>query len=83
MALDLASWLRWAPVLPCVLWLWVSPLGSGGLQRYHVPYGFGPRLPVEVGSGAAMCPTAPDLASRLRRAPVLLCALQLWASPLC
>jgi hypothetical protein len=30
----------------------------------HVPYGSGPHLPAEVGSGTAMCPMAPDLASR-------------------
>jgi hypothetical protein len=29
-------------------------------------YGSGPRLPAEVGSGAAMCPVASELASRLR-----------------
>jgi hypothetical protein len=36
-----------------------------------VPYDSGPRLPAEVGSNAATCPMAPDLASRLRWVPVL------------
>jgi hypothetical protein len=36
-----------------------------------VSYGSGPRLPAEVGSDVAMCPMAPDLASRLGRAPAL------------
>jgi hypothetical protein len=37
----------------------------------------GPCLPVEAGSGAATCPTAPDSASLLGRAPVLLRVTQL------
>jgi hypothetical protein len=47
----------------------------------HVSYGFEPRLPAEVGSGSATCPMAPDLASRLRWAPVLPHVLWLWTSP--
>jgi hypothetical protein len=39
MALDLASWLRWALVLPSVLWLRTLPPGWGGLQRCHVSHG--------------------------------------------
>jgi hypothetical protein len=31
--------------------------------RYHVPYGSRSRLPVEMGSGAAMCSMDPDLTS--------------------
>jgi hypothetical protein len=46
-----------------------------------VYYGSGPRLPAEVGSGAAMYPMAPDLASRLRWAPVLPRVLYLQTSP--
>jgi hypothetical protein len=37
-----------------------------------VSYGSEPHLSAEVGSGAATCPMAPDLATRLRWAPVLL-----------
>jgi hypothetical protein len=71
MALNLASRLRWAPVLPCVLWLRTSPPGKGGLRRCHVSYGSGPRLPEEVGSGATKYPMALDLTSRLRWASAL------------
>jgi hypothetical protein len=39
MALDLASWLRWASALPCVLWLRTSPPDRGGLRCYHVSHG--------------------------------------------
>jgi hypothetical protein len=70
-ASDLASQLRWALTLSCVLWLWISHPDCGGLQCYHVSSGSGPHLPVEVGSGAATCPVAPDLASRLRWASTL------------
>jgi hypothetical protein len=59
MASDLASRLRWAPVLPHVLWLRTSPPGCGGFRRCHVSYGSGLCLPAEVGSAAATCPTAP------------------------
>jgi hypothetical protein len=47
----------------------------------HVSYGSGPRLQAEVGSGATMCPMAPDLASQLRWALVLPHALQFRTSP--
>jgi hypothetical protein len=46
-----------------------------------VPYGFEPHLSAEVGSGTAMCPMAPDLASRLRWALMLSRALWLRTSP--
>jgi hypothetical protein len=42
-----------------------------GLQRCHVSYSSGSRLPAEAGSGAAMCPVALDLASLSEWAPVL------------
>jgi hypothetical protein len=69
-SLDLNSRLRWALALPRVLWLWISLPGWGGVQRYHVSYGSGPRLLAEVswanpyllaevGSGATTCPTTP------------------------
>jgi hypothetical protein len=44
-------------------------------------YDSGPCLPTEAGSGAAMCPTAPDPASLLGRAPVLSRVAQLWTPP--
>jgi hypothetical protein len=44
-----------------------SKQGAGHASTHcHASYSFGPHLPVEVGSGAAMCPTAPDLTSLLR-----------------
>jgi hypothetical protein len=80
-ALDLASYLRWALVLPCVLWLRTSPPSRGGLQCCHVSYGSGPRLPTELGSSAAICPIALDLASQLMWALTLPYILWLWTSP--
>jgi hypothetical protein len=80
-ALDLASTLRWAPMLPHVLMPRTSPFGWGGLWRCHVPRDFGPHLHAEVGSGATTCPKAPDLASRLRWTPALPCVIWLWTSP--
>jgi hypothetical protein len=56
--LDLASLLRWAPTLPHVPRLWTTPPCRGGLRCRHVFHSFRPRLLAEVGSGAAMCPTA-------------------------
>jgi hypothetical protein len=67
----LMAWLRWAPVLPRVIWLRTSSPDWGGLRRCHVSYDSETRLPAEVGSGAATCPVAPDLTSRLGRAPAL------------
>jgi hypothetical protein len=39
-------------------------------MHHHMPCSTGPCLPVEVGSGAVMCPVALDLASLIGRAPV-------------
>jgi hypothetical protein len=39
--------------------------------RCHVPYDSKPHLTAEMGSGAAMCPIAPDLTSWLRWDPAL------------
>jgi hypothetical protein len=50
-------------------------------MRYHVPYGSGPCLPTEVGSDAATCLAAPDLAYRLRWALTLPRVLWLRTSP--
>jgi hypothetical protein len=45
----------------------LSRQGAGHTStRCHVSYTFGPHLPAEVGSGAATCPSALDLASLLR-----------------
>jgi hypothetical protein len=49
-----------------VLWPRTSPSCRGGLRRCHVSRGLEPRLLTEVSSGAATCPSAPDLASLLR-----------------
>jgi hypothetical protein len=57
---GLASQLRWAPLLPRVLWLRTSPPSWGGLWHCHVSYDFGPRLPVEVGSDTTTCPAGPN-----------------------
>jgi hypothetical protein len=70
-ALNLASLSRRDPVLPRISQLQTSPPYQGGLRCCHVSYSFGPRLPIEEGSGAAMCPIALDRASLLRRASVL------------
>jgi hypothetical protein len=78
---NLASLSRTAPVLPHVPWLRTSPPCQGGLRYCHVSHGSGPCLPVKEGSSAATCPVAPDLASLLRRAPVLSCVPRLRTSP--
>jgi hypothetical protein len=52
-------------------------------MRCHVPYSSRPYLATEVGSGTATCPKAPDLSSRLRWYPALLCVQRLWTSPPC
>jgi hypothetical protein len=49
--------------------------------RCHMPYDSGPRLPVEMGFGAATCPMTLDLTSRLRWALALPRAPQLRTSP--
>jgi hypothetical protein len=71
MALDLASLLGRAPVLPRVLLLQTSPPSRGGLRCYNVSHGSGPCLPTGEGSSVATCPIAPDPTSLTRRALVL------------
>jgi hypothetical protein len=70
-------------MLPRVPWLLTLPPCSGGLRRYHVPRGSGPCLPAQEGSGAAMCPAAPDPASLLERDPVPPRSLRLQTLPPC
>jgi hypothetical protein len=70
-ASDPASLLKRAPMLPCVTRLRTSPPCSGGLRCCHVSHSSGPCLPALEGSGSATCPTAPDHAFLLRRAPAL------------
>jgi hypothetical protein len=59
------------------------PLYSRGLRCCYMSHSFGSHLPTREGSGAAMCPTAPDPAFLLGRVPVLLCVTQLRTPPLC
>jgi hypothetical protein len=68
---NLASLPRWTPALPCVPRPWDSPPCRGGLRHYHVPHGPKPPLLAEIGSGAATCPAALDLASLPRWPPAL------------
>jgi hypothetical protein len=49
----------------------------------HMPYGVGPRLPIEVGSGAVTCLAALDPASLFGRALALPRVPQLWILPPC
>jgi hypothetical protein len=49
----------------------------------HMPCGSGPCLPTKAGSNATTCPSAPDPASLLRRAPALPRVPQLWTPPPC
>jgi hypothetical protein len=65
--------------LPHTLWLRTLPPCQGGLRACHVSLGPGPRLPTEVSYEATMCPSALDLASLWRWAPVLPCVPWLWA----
>jgi hypothetical protein len=61
-----------------------SRQGAGRAStRCHVSCTFGPHLLVKVGSGTVTCPTAPDLASLLRRAPLPPRVPQLQTSPPC
>jgi hypothetical protein len=76
-ASDPASMLGRVPVLSCVPWLWTLPPCLEGLQRCHVPCGFGSCLPAQEGSGAATCPATSDPASLLGRAPTLPCVPRL------
>jgi hypothetical protein len=62
-AWDLTSLPRWALALPRGPRPQDSPPCQGGLQSCHVSRSPGPHLPKEVGSGAAMCRAASDLAS--------------------
>jgi hypothetical protein len=68
---NLTPCLGRAPVLPCVPWLWTPPIYLGGLRRCHVSCGSVPRLTIQVGSSAAMRPSAPDPASPTRKASTL------------
>jgi hypothetical protein len=83
MALDIASLLRWAPALSHVPRLRTLPPWWGELRCCHVSCGPGPRLLAEVRSGATTCPSAQDLASFSRWAPVLPCVPQPRSSPPC
>jgi hypothetical protein len=66
-----SSLLMRALALPRVPRLWILPPCSGGLRHCHVSHGSGSYFPAREGSSAAMCPTAPDPASPLGRAPML------------
>jgi hypothetical protein len=70
-ASDPVSLLGRAPVLPRVTWFRTLPPCSVGLRCCHVSHGSGPCLLAQEGSSAAMCPTALNHASLLRRAPML------------
>jgi hypothetical protein len=59
-ALDPASLLGRAPVLPSALWLWILSLYQEGLRCCHASYGSGSHLPAREGSGVAMCSVAPN-----------------------
>jgi hypothetical protein len=67
--------------LPRVLRPQTSPPYLGGLRCYHVSHGPGPQLLAEMRSGAATCPSAPDLTSQPRWTPVLSRVPWLWALP--
>jgi hypothetical protein len=69
--------------LPRALQPRTLPPYRGGLRCCHVPYGSGPRLPIEVGSGVVTCPTAPGPASLVRWALALKRTLWLWTPPPC
>jgi hypothetical protein len=70
-------------VLPRVPRLRILPPCSGELRRCHVSRGSGSCLPPQEGSDAAMCPTASDPSSLLKRAPELPCVPWLWILPPC
>jgi hypothetical protein len=57
-ALDHASLLRRAPMLPCAPWLWTLPPYLGGFQCCHMPHDFRVCLLVREGFDAATCPAA-------------------------
>jgi hypothetical protein len=58
-------------MLPHGPWLWASSPCRVKLRRRHTFLSSVPRLPTEVGSGAATCSSALDLASLPRWAPAL------------
>jgi hypothetical protein len=64
-------------VPPSVQKLRTLPPTLGGLWHYHVSSSSRPCLPAKGSSCAATCPTAPNLASLLRRGLVLPCVPQL------
>jgi hypothetical protein len=64
-ALDPASLLRRASVLPRVARLLTPPSCSAGLWCCYVSHGSRPHLPAREGSSAATCPTALNPASLL------------------
>jgi hypothetical protein len=59
------------PALPRVQMLWTSPPNWDRLRRHHVFWGSRPCNPARKGSDTATCPTAPNPASLLGRAPTL------------
>jgi hypothetical protein len=81
MALDPASLLARAPVLPRVMRLWILPPYLRGLWCCHVSRGYRSCHPTQEGSSAAMSPTALALASLLGRAPVLPHVPRHWTLP--
>jgi hypothetical protein len=58
-ALDPASQLGKAPLLPCVMWLRTLPHCSGGLQCCRMFHVSGPCYPAQEGSEGDVCPMAP------------------------
>jgi hypothetical protein len=70
-ALDLTPLHRRGPVLPHVPRLRTLHLRIGGVWHYHVFQGSRPCTFTWEGSGAAICPKAPDPAPPSRRGPVL------------
>jgi hypothetical protein len=58
-------------MLPHTLYLRTTPPCRGELRRCHVSRDFGPHLIAEESSDVATCPSAPDLASLLRWAPMV------------
>jgi hypothetical protein len=82
-ALEAASQLGWASVLTRVLRHQRLPPSWGGLRRRHVSCHPEPCLPAGVGSGAAMCPAAPDPTSLLGLALASPHVLRPWTLPPC
>jgi hypothetical protein len=90
-ALGLASLLRWASALPCVLRLQLSLPSPGQLRGHHMSCGSSSRCPARGSSGATMCPAAlaptaqpgaaPGPPRVLRHSPVLPSPGQLGGPP--